>query len=372
MTRKIKVIAERSIPYLSHCIDDFADLIYLDNAEINRVSVASADALIVRSITKCNEALLRDTLVRFVATATSGIDHIDADYCERQGIVWQSAAGCNAIAVAQYVFACLSYLSIERGVSLQGKTIGIIGVGHVGKQVERIARACGLIPLLYDPPRAEQEGEEAFVSLSQIQEQSDIITLHVPLTPQTKHLVDRDFVHACVRQPILINACRGAVCDSEALLMARCNGLLSSLVLDCWEGEPHIRQDLLAVSDLASPHIAGFSADGKHRGSRMALQVLACYFGWAIGQDLLDPTELPIPQEPIDLSIYPEEEQIARAFLATLNPKEVDTLLRQDGIGFEILRRTYHYPREMAAHRVVGATASVATQLRAVGFVVEP
>lgn len=367
-TPKLRVVAEASVPYLRGILEQYAEPCYLDNPDITQASIQDCDALFVRSITKCNAQLLEGTSVRYIVTATAGSDHIDAEYCQQQSIAWDSTPGCNAIAVAQYVFSSLSLLSLRYGLQLWDKTIGIIGVGHVGRQVERIAQALGMRVLRYDPPRAALEGNEGFVSLSKIQREADIISLHVPLTAETKHMVNTDFLNQCQRQPILINACRGAVTDTDALIVAKQNQQISRLVLDCWEGEPKPNTTLMALSDIASPHIAGFSADGKHRGARMALLAYCKHFGIEAPVTLLEPNELETPNELINLSTYPENEVIARAFLATFSPDGIDQQLRRGTESFEYLRKYYPYPREMAAHRVRCPYIGPSEALRRIGF----
>lgn len=364
----IKVIAEASVPYLRGVLEKYAEATYLDNEQITNEQVRDADALIVRSITKCNASLLTGSKVSFIATATAGTDHIDAAYCDANDIAWDSAAGCNAIAVAQYVFSSLSLLSLKHSFSLGHKTIGIIGVGHVGKQVERIARILGMQVLLYDPPRAEIEGIEGFCSLEEIQREADIITLHVPLTQETNQLVDNTFIEKLERKPILINACRGAVTNSEALIKGKTQGLISHLIIDCWEGEPNIKQELLDQADIASPHIAGFSAEGKHRGARMALLALCKHFGLEQDEDLLIPHELAPPKAMIDIDGYNREDAIQHAFLATFDPSTVDKMLRSRQHSFEYLRKHYSYPREMTAHHIRCSDGEMRTKLEMIGF----
>lgn len=363
-----RVVAEASVPYLDGVLEKYATPLYLDNPDITRANINDCDALIVRSITKCNAQLLEGTQVRYIATATAGSDHIDVEYCQEHGIAWDSAPGCNAIAVAQYVFSALSYLSLLKGLNLWDKTIGIVGVGNVGRQVERIARILGMRVLRYDPPRASLEGTDGFTSLDNIQREADIISLHVPLTKDTKHLVDIDFLANCQRQPILINACRGAVTDSNALIEAKQAGQISHLIIDCWENEPHPHPELIALSDIATPHIAGFSADGKHRGARMALLAYCRHFGLDAPETLLEPIELRLPKTIIDLSVYPPNEIVARAFLATLSPQHIDSKLRLGSHSFESLRKHYPYPREMAAHLVHCPNKALASTLGQIGF----
>lgn len=363
-----RVVAEASVPYLDGVLERYATPLYLDNPDITQASISDCDALIVRSITKCNAQLLEGTQIRYIATATAGSDHIDEEYCQQHGIAWDNAPGCNAIAVAQYVFSALSYISLREGLYLWDKTIGIIGVGNVGYQIERIATLLGMRVLRYDPPRASIEGPDGFTSLDTIQREADIISLHVPLTKDTKHLVDTRFLANCKRQPILINACRGAVTDSNALIEAKLAGQIHHLIIDCWENEPHPHPELIALSDIATPHIAGFSADGKHRGARMALLAYCRYFGLEAPETLLEPIELQSPSTIIELSAYPPDEVIARAFLATLSPQHIDANLRQGRYSFEYLRKHYPYPREMAAHLAHCPNKALANILSQIGF----
>ena len=373
----IKIIAEASVPFLRGVAEQYADIEYIDNKDITSERIRTADALIVRSITKCTADLLDGSSVRFIATATAGTDHIDADYCAAHNIAWTNAPGCNAMGVAQYVCSCLSLLSLRHGIELSGKKIGIIGVGHVGQLVTEIALALGMQPLLNDPPRLEQEGDnikyhEYFTSLETIQKEADIITLHVPLSKTgaypTLGMVNDSFLSSCKKGLILINACRGGVCRTESLIKGKKDGTIAHLVLDCWEGEPHINAHLLEQTDIASPHIAGFSADGKHRGARMALLSISDFFGLGASQDLLIPKELEQPQAPIALEQFPPHEAVLHAQLTSFNPEYIDQALRADISQFEFLRKHYNYPREMSAYTIEGGTEEDRRTLSRLGF----
>lgn len=370
----IHIVAERSIPYLRDFAERVGRVTYLDNQDFSPEAISGADALLVRSITRCNEALLSGSSVRYIATATAGFDHIDTAYCHRAGIGWSNAPGCNATAVAQWVLSAVSTYALRHRLSLEGKTLGIVGVGHVGREVQRLAPALGLRLLLCDPPRQEAEGDsEAFVSLEEICRLSDIITLHVPLTREGRHptlaMVDDTFVERCVRKPLLINACRGPVTRTETLLRARKAGQISGLLIDCWEGEPLISHELLEVADIISPHIAGFSADGKFAGGRMALGAIARNWGIEV-EGLMDWSEaVPAPSEPnIDLSLFPQEERIYRAILHTLDLEGVGEALRAAPETFETLRKTYDYPREMRAYRITSGAEGLEDRLRQLDF----
>ncbi|MDO4691502.1 MAG: 4-phosphoerythronate dehydrogenase [Porphyromonadaceae bacterium] len=372
---KLRLVIESSIPYLRGVAECIGEVTYLDNADFSAHSLAQADALIVRSITRCDSDLLAGTPIRFIATATAGADHIDAEYCRSAGITWVNSPGCNATAVAQYVMSSLSRLSLEAGEPLEGKTIGIVGVGHVGREVLRLSLSMGLKPLLYDPPRAEEEGDEAFCSLEQIQHEADIITLHVPLTLDGRYptcgMVDDHFVAQCRRNPILINACRGAVTHTESLIRGKKQGVISRLIIDCWEGEPQVSLDLLALADIATPHIAGFSADGKFKGARMSLQAVAQYYGQP-GEGLFDPDAVPAPEHPLlDATDIPESECLRRAMLHSFDPIHIDRKFRTEPSRFEYLRKHYDYPREMQAYTVLAPPSEdIASRLRALGFAI--
>lgn len=351
--RNIKIIAEASIPYLKGVIEGLGEVVYLPSEDITSERVESADWLIVRSITKCDRALLRGSQVQLITTATIGFDHIDAEYCEEEGIEWRNAPGCNAEAVGQYFGASMALLYKETGFEPKGKTLGIIGVGHVGSVVERFAKALGMNVLRNDPPRARKEGEDGFVSLQKIADEADIITLHVPLTHEgvdsTYHLCDKAFISGLKKRPILINACRGGVTDTEALLWGLEEGKVDKIIIDCWEHEPNISSDLLAKAWLGTPHIAGFSAQGKANGARVCVENGIKFFGLrSKAYEAMYPPKLADPL----LSLSHSEHPLFDAIGQTLDLRAVDNLLRANKQNFEAQRRSYHYPYEPNAYEV--------------------
>lgn len=369
----MKIIADNTIPYLKGIAEPIAEVTYLDSKSFTPEHVKDADVLIVRSIDKCTSALLAGSRVKLITTATIGFDHIDTHYCEQNGISWKNAPGCNAASVAQYVLAGLVTLSLRTGSPLRGKTVGIVGVGHVGSIVEHHCKAMGMRVLRNDPPRASVEGEEGFVSLEQIAEEADVITLHVPFTKEgdypTYHLANAHFFQKLAKQPWLFNSCRGAVHDTAALLEAKRTHKVSELVLDCWENEPTINRELLAMTSLATPHIAGFSADGKANGTRACLQAIEQFFG--VHFERLPQVQPPAPQDPvIDLNQWTTH-RIEQAILRTFSPEQVDQTLRKDPDGFEWQRNHYAHPREFSAYQVLHATQEEAECLRLLGFTVE-
>ena len=267
----MQIVADSYIPFLKGLLDDVAHVEYLSPTDITPEAVKDADALIIRTRTKCCEALLKGSKVRFIATATIGFDHIDTKYCAENGISWTNCPGCNADSVNNYIHAALTTIF---GNDIKGKTIGIIGVGNVGSRVARMANSLGMKVLLNDPPRAEKEGAEKFVSLEEIKENADIITIHTPLNKETFHIINDEFLASCKKTPLIINAARGEVCDTASLLKYK-----GEIALDCWEGEPNINLELLEKVALGTPHIAGYSVDGKANGTRMSVEAVCKHFG---------------------------------------------------------------------------------------------
>ena len=279
----MKVIVDHKIPYIKEAISKIADeVVFLPGDAFTKEEVKDADALIVRTRTRCTRELLEDTKVKFIATATIGYDHIDTEYCREAGIVWTNCPGCNAGSVEQYIHAVLLLLKEKKGLDLQKAVLGIVGVGHVGSRVKRMAESLGMKVLLNDPPRADR-GEEGFVDLQTIIRECDVITFHTPLNREGKyvtyHLVNEDFLFSLERTPFIINASRGEVVDTASLLAALAAGKVRDAIIDTWEYEPNISKELMEVAYLATPHIAGYSADGKANATRMSLEALCKYFG---------------------------------------------------------------------------------------------
>ncbi|WP_329904841.1 4-phosphoerythronate dehydrogenase [Porphyromonas pogonae] len=358
----VKLAVERSVPYIRHVADQLAEVTYLDKEEFTNENLKrhGFEALIIRSINRCTAELLQGTAVEFIATATAGYDHIDTQYCREHNIYWTNSPGCNALAVAQYVMCSLSRLSMRDGFSLRSKRLGIVGVGNVGKQVKRLALAMGMEVMLCDPPRAEQEGDsvEDFRDLDTLASQCDIISFHVPLEKggkyPTYHMIGKRFFESCAKQPIVINACRGAVGDTPTIFDAKRNRVITNLIVDCWEGEPNISRELLRVADIATPHIAGFSSDGKANGARMCMDAFCKYFSIDPGDKLRDITPEPPLSPRIDMSMATGF-RIERALLYTFDPVPTDRALRSSYLTFEELRKAYKYPREMSAYQVINA-----------------
>lgn len=344
----MKVIVDDKIPYIRKALDAMdIEAVYIPGSEISPTVVRDADALIVRTRTQCNAALLEGSRVQFIATATIGHDHIDADYCAAHGIYWTNAPGCNAASVCQYVQSALLLLQREHGMKLTEATLGVVGVGHVGTRIVEMARSWGMHILCCDPPRAER-GEQGFVSLETISRESDIITLHTPLTKQgehpTFHLADEAFFHSLQRKPYFINTSRGETTDTTALLQALENGKISGCIIDVWEHEPHINLDLLNRCYIGTPHIAGYSADGKANATRMSLEALSRHFGLGDVPSIAPPL-------PSETTIHAKSR--AEALLTIYNPHTDSNALKSFPSQFEQLRGNYPLRREEQAYRTI-------------------
>ena len=272
----MKAVADDKIPFLRPALEQLVDeVVYLPGEDIGPADVQDADILLVRTRTRCDRRLLQGSRVRFIATATIGFDHLDPAYLQEAGITWTNCPGCNATSVAQYVRNSLLLWARHTGHPIASFTVGIVGVGHVGRAVHEALKPWGCRVLLNDPPRAAQEGPAGFVPLDEVARRCDVICLHTPLTNTgphpTHHLVDDCFLHALQRRPLLLNAGRGEVVDNAALEQALDEGRIAQAVVDTWEGEPNLRRSLLRKVFIGTPHIAGYSADGKANASRMTL-----------------------------------------------------------------------------------------------------
>lgn len=336
----MKVVIDNKIPYIREAMEALADeVVYLPGKEITASVVRDADALITRTRTQCNRQLLEGSKVRFIGTATIGFDHIDTEYCREAGITWSNCPGCNAGAVEQYLHSVLLLLQQEKHVELKDACLGIVGVGHVGSHILSLAERLGMRILLNDPPRADH-GEEGFVSLETLARKCDIITFHTPLERngeyRTFHLADRDFFHSLRKKPYIINTSRGEVVETEAILEALDKGLIGGAVLDVWENEPHINLELLDKVFIGTPHIAGYSADGKANATRMVLEAFCRFFGKEMNFHIAAPEQ---PHRE-----YDSDERVRQ--LQMYNPHDDCDMLRAHPELFEQLRGDYVLRKE--------------------------
>jgi erythronate-4-phosphate dehydrogenase len=371
----MKIIADDKIPFLKGTLEPFAEVVYAPGKLIDNDMLKDCDAMLIRTRTKCTESLLTGTNVSFIGTATIGFDHIDVHYCNKHNILWTNAPGCNSSSVQQYIAAALLKISAEFKFNLKDKTLGIVGVGNVGSKVEKFARMLGMKVLLNDPPRAREERSKDFSDLDTILSESDIITLHVPLNvvddDNTYHLFDEESFRKMKNGAWFINSSRGEVMDTKALKKALSAGKLGGAVIDVWENEPDIDAVLLNEAFITTPHIAGYSADGKANGTSVVVNFLSKIFNLPI--ENWYPKDIPAPASQnilIDCSGKSDEEIIREAVLQTYDIDGDVTRLRRHPLNFEKQRGDYPIRREFSSYTVnlVKETKKIREMLKTLGF----
>lgn len=329
---RLKFIVESHIPFIKGVFEQAGvEVAYLDPADIDQAAVADCDAIIVRTRTKCDSRLLGQSRCKAVASATIGLDHVDTQWCEANGISVYNAPGCNAPAVAQYVLSSLACCGVDPAVS----TLGVVGAGNVGSIVARWAAGLGYRVMLCDPPRQEREsGATDFHSLGELTEVCDAITFHTPLTRHphdyaTYHMADSAFFNSLRRKPVVVNSARGGIVDESALLDAYAERRVSAMVVDCWENEPAINRELLGKATVATPHIAGYSRQGKIRATQQVVDAICRHFN--LPRLTADAPEAPAPPEFIS----------EKSLLGSYNPLADTDALRRGATSFESLRNGY-------------------------------
>ena len=375
----MKIVVDDKIPYIHGAFEQVAKVIYLPGSKTTPEILQDADAIITRTRTICNEKLLKDSSVKFIATATIGYDHIDTEYCENAGIKWTNAPGCNAESVNQYIASALFSWSMRKRTDLAGKTIGIVGVGQVGSRVAKTCETIGMKVLLNDPPRERVEGAGLFTDLKTIQEKADIITFHVPLNmigeDATFHLVNSEFLNGLKKKPLLINSCRGEVFETDAVKEAYKSKIISGLIIDCWENEPDLDLELLGMVDYGTPHIAGYSKDGKANGTKMSVQAVSRFFN--LGLDNWNPSGVEPPENPvieIDGNQRREYSILAEAILSTYQIENDFEALKENAADFEKLRGDYPVRREFDSFTIeaVNIEKGILEKLKKLGFYIKP
>ncbi|NQU54310.1 MAG: 4-phosphoerythronate dehydrogenase PdxB [Bacteroidetes bacterium] len=375
----MKIIIDDKIPYIKGALEPFAEVVYLPGSKTTADVVKDADALITRTRTICDKEILEGSKVKFIATATIGFDHIDTEYCKSAGIEWTNAPGCNAESVNQYISSALLSFSIRKRFNLKDKTIGIVGVGQVGSRIAKTCETLGMKVILNDPPRDRAEGSANFVSLKTIQKEADIITFHVPLNLEgedaTYHLANENFLQNLKKKPLLINSCRGEVFDSEAVYNATEAHDISGVIIDCWENEPEFDLELLNLSDYGTPHIAGYSKDGKANGTKMSIQAISRFFN--LGIDNWEPSNVELPENTI-IELDGEQQReysiLAEVILSTYEIKNDDEALREAPENFEQLRGDYPVRREFDTYTIKTKNVSEETieKFKKLGFNIKP
>jgi erythronate-4-phosphate dehydrogenase len=386
------IVCSSSVTYGEAAFSTLGDVRIREGRAIDRTDLTDADLLVIRSTTPVRADMLTDSRLRFVGTATIGVDHMDLAHFDRNGIHWEHAPGCNAVSVAEYMTSVWLCLAAEHGVALEGRTLGVVGVGHVGSRVARKAAALGMRVLLNDPPKAEAGlsateasglPNAAYCDLETLLSESDLVTMHVPLTTAgphtTRHMVDDGFCAQLKPGCVFINAARGPIAQSDALIKAIDSGRIAHAVIDTWEGEPCCPQDLLERVRLASPHIAGYGFDGKVRGTEM-IYAAACRF-LGVAPTWTSAAQRPTPLVPKIAIAQPAATR--DAFLwdvvrQTYDVREDDARMRAGAVGddhqratdFDAQRSGYPVRREFGFTSVSckGANPAWMHTLEALGF----
>jgi erythronate-4-phosphate dehydrogenase len=371
----MKIVIDEKIPFIRGVFEPWADVVYSPGSAIDGAMVADADALIVRTRTKCNSQLLKGSHIRIIASATIGFDHLDTGWLDAEGIKWVNAPGCNSGSVMQYIMTSLFYLASKNSFNLSSLTLGVVGVGNVGSKVVRAARAIGMKVLQNDPPRKRREELKDFVPLEKIIAESDILTLHVPLTMQghdrTHYLINRENLSQLKKDCIVINSSRGEVVDNTALRKELEEDTLGGAVLDVWEGEPEADRKLIGLADIATPHIAGYSVDGKSNATTTVVRQVSAVLNFPLND--WQPGELPQPAETvIDLLRHEAGNNslglVALAVKHTYPIGEDDHLFRSNPEKFEFLRDNYRMRREFSSYTVRVNDDEAARILTDLGF----
>ena len=379
-SRKIqmmKIVIDDKIPFIRGVFEPYAEVVYLPGKDTVTEVVRDADALITRTRTICSESLLKDSAVKVIATATIGFDHIDTVWCEANGIVWENAPGCNSASVRQWVSSVLVNLCRRHNLRFSDLALGVVGVGNVGSKVAAMAETLGFKVLRCDPPRARREGGEGFVTLDEIIAGSDIVTLHVPLLKTgedaTWHLFDKERIALMRNNQILINSSRGPVVDGGALREALKARNIRAAVLDVWEGEPQLDRELIPLLDITTPHIAGYSADGKANGTTAAVRTVARTLGIEALKNWTA-SGVPAPAKPLSFDIdgfgKDVETVLQEAIIYTYDVEADSEALRNAPELFEKLRGDYPVRREAPAFTVTlkNGTPAMAGALKEFGF----
>ncbi|WP_246778089.1 4-phosphoerythronate dehydrogenase [Candidatus Schneideria nysicola] len=355
----VNILVDENIPYAKTIFSGFGNIQYIPGRNISAKTLKGIDALIVRSVTRVNSTLLQDSQVKFVGTATSGTDHIDKEWLEKSGISFSVAQGCNAIAVVEYVLSVLLWLAKRDNFFLCEKTIGIIGVGNIGRVLYEKLKILGINTLLCDPPLEELGVSGNWSSLEKIISESDILTFHIPLTYTGKyatwHKIDEEFLSTLPEKRILINTCRGSIIDQRALLKVLEKGKLLNVILDVWENEPNISIPLLNKIDIGTPHVAGYTIESKIRS---IIKIFNDYLSFInqpnpINKSILDYySYLPEYQNKIYyLHNILEEKDLCKLAHILYNPEYDDIKLRQlaSSGGFDDIRKSYYNRREWSS-----------------------
>ncbi|ALP39615.1 erythronate-4-phosphate dehydrogenase [Aeromonas schubertii] len=365
----LKIVADENMPHVEALFGELGEVTLLPGREMLPAQLCDADVLLVRSVTRVNEALLaKASRLQFVGTATIGTDHVDQGLLRERGIAFSSAPGCNRISVGDYVLSALLVLAERHGLSLCAMSLAVVGAGNTGSAVATRAEALGMRVLRCDPPRARLEGTAGFVTLEEALA-ADVVSFHVPLTRDgeeaTHHLLDASRIAALRPGQFLINASRGEVWDNRALLARQRGAEPLHLVMDVWEHEPHLLHELVPLVEIATPHIAGYSLEGKARGTWMLYQALCERLGRSARQDLS--ALLPSPEViRMQLGQAPDQALIGRLVHLVYDVRRDDARFRRElAIPGSFDRQRKHYPerRELSSLHLCGTTTPCLAKL---------
>ena len=357
----MKIIIDENIIFAKEAFSPYGNVILKSGREITKSLVKDADALITRSITQINSNLLSGSRVQFIGTATTGIDHVNTDYLKKEGIGFANAAGCNSQAVAEYVFTALTYISQTKQIPLLDKTIGVIGAGNIGSKVVKMSKALGLKVLINDPPLQRKTKENIYCSLKEALT-ADIITLHVPITysgiDKTFHLIDEKQLTQIKKDTIFLNSSRGPVVNNKTMIKILKSKNLTT-IFDVWENEPEISTILLSKVDIGTPHIAGYSFEGKVNGTKMIYDAFCKFFNLELSWN---PNLPEISNKEIEINIVDSIENALYQIFKKVYPINEDSNQLKKMVGlpkemqskyFDKLRKEYRLRRELSNYTVI-------------------
>jgi erythronate-4-phosphate dehydrogenase len=378
MMSGMKILIDENMPYAEALFSQLGDVILKSGRDLTADDLVDVDALMIRSVTKVNDALLQKAnKLKFVGTATAGMDHVDQKLLQERGIFFTAAPGCNKVGVAEYVFSVLMVLAQQQGFSVFDKTVGIIGAGQVGSYLADCLRGIGLNVLLNDPPKAAEGDPRQFTELETLLETADVITLHTPLVKDgdwpTYHLMDEQRLNHLRADQILINAARGPIVDNAALKRRLQQQDGFTAVLDVFEFEPEVDMALLPLLAFATPHIAGYGLEGKARGTTMIFNSYCTFLGcdlWASPNKLLPVA----PISEVCLSHAWDEATLVSLIHLVYDVRRDDALFRrvinQPG-AFDAMRKNYWDRREYGAIKITGQQDCHLSPLSELGFQIE-
>lgn len=371
----MKILADENMPYVQALFADVGEVTLIDGRSLSAEQVRDADVLLVRSVTKVNRQLLKlNNKLQFVGSATIGLDHLDQDYLIERKISYTNAPGCNATAVGEYAFIAMLELARRFEQPLADKTVGIVGAGNTGSALQLCLEAYGVKTLLHDPLLQQGNDKRDFVSLDELIARCDVISLHVPLTTTgdypTWHLFDEKRLAGLMSGCWLLNCCRGEVVDNRALIAIKQRRDDIKVVLDVWEGEPNPMAELVPYVEIATPHIAGYSLEGKARGTYMLYLALMQQLG-KIPDKSMDSLLPQLWSHQLSPLSIPNEKALLALVRLVYDLRDDDEVFRRQFLnnhGFDLMRKNHKHRREFSALRLANNAGSDVDWLLKLGF----